>query len=170
MLSPPYTISLSRPAFVGCALLVEDRVYRSLAELASTAITDWLRNLHPDHLPDPLPFVPTPQPRGPKVSPTSTPQASLRLPLWQLKALAAARPESRPLPLIREVIETWLENEHPEYKKKAETFLGATTSRAPTPATADPLTARVESLQQQIILLVSQVESLTKRLESLERF
>lgn len=170
MLSAPFTVSFSRPSFVGCALLIEDKVYRSMAELAATAVTDWLRNLHPAHLPDPQPFTPTPQPRGPKVSTTSTPQASLRLPTWQLKALNAARPEARLQPLVREVVETWLENEHPDYKKRGESLLCTGVSRDPTPATADPLQARVESLQHQIIQLVAQVEALAKRVESLGRF
>lgn len=170
MLSAPFTFSLSRPTFVGCAFLIQDRVYRSLVELTSTAVTDWLRNLHPAHLPDPLPWSPIPQPRGPKVSPTSTPQIALRLPEWQLKALRDARPEARPLPLIREVVETWLENEHPDYKKRGEAFLGIAVSREPTPASADPLAARVAALEALDAQRTAEIAALVKRIESLERF
>lgn len=170
MLTPPITVSFSRPAFAALALMVNDHVYRSMAELVTHAVIDWLQNLHPSTLPDPLPFIPAPQPRGRKVSLTSTPQAAVRLPSWQLEALAAARPESRLVPLLREVVETWLDNAQPEYKRRGEASVGTTNSRTPTPASADPLTARVATLEALEIRHAAEMAALVKRIESLERF
>ena len=170
MLTPPIVIPLSRPAFASLALMVNDHVYRSMAELATHAVLEWLQNLHPHALPSPLPFMPVPQPRGRKVSVTSTPQAAVRLPTWQLDALRAVRPESRMIPLLREVLETWLENAHAEFKRRGEEAVGATHSREPTPASADPLTRRVDLLEAQVVRRDAEIAALVERIEALERF
>lgn len=146
---------LPRSTFGALVLLVQDRVYRSLADLAGAAVVEWLQNVHPSLVPDPLPFIPSPPPRGRPATLASAPQVAVRLPDWLVDALKAACPAATLSAALREALGVWLENAHPDYLQRALAL--------PPPALPPPRWEEVHRLALTVADLTRRVAALEAR-------